>query len=130
MEPEPSYSHPRDYQGARRGAIHFRSDPNSFLNEKYVKNDLFSGSEEAQIHILRKIDVDSFSVNRWVRLLAFTQPTQTQAPLPEIPSRLVLDIDINSTQEKPIHVKENVAKDFFTISNQLIADILKEQSKV
>jgi len=83
-----------------------------FLNAAYA-----SGAHESQLHILHKLDVAGFSVNRWARLRALPADDNW-------PSRLTVEVDVNSIAEQPIEVTETIAQNFIAVAAHLTEQTL------
>jgi len=83
-----------------------------FLNTAYG-----SGAHESQLHLLHQLDVEGFSVNRWARLRAL--PANDNWP-----SRLTVEVDVNSIAEQPIEVTETVAQNFISVATHLTEQTL------
>ena len=76
-----------------------------------------SGAHESQLHLLHKLDVEGFSVNRWARLRALPADDHW-------PSRLAVEVDINSIAEQPIEVTETIAQNFISVATHLTEQTL------
>jgi len=92
-------------------------DPCRVFQTRFLNQVHGSGAHESQLHLLYKLDIEGFSVNRWVRLRALP-------PNDNWPSRLTVEVDVNSMGEQPIEVTETVAQSFISVATHLTGQTL------
>jgi hypothetical protein len=83
------------------------------LISKYLKTDVSSHSEEIHFLFLHKIEFESFKLNKWTRLVSTVNP-----------SRLSLEVDINTQTEYPIIVTVETVEKFWANSNKLLKETI------
>jgi len=89
------------------------------LRQTYLNPNYGQGALETHLGILHKRDVDALSLFRWVRLRAL--PANELAP-----ARLVAEIDVNTTGEKPFEVNEAAIQSFLDVARRLIIQALSD----
>lgn len=87
------------------------------LRSKYLKSDEALGADETRLLFLQKLTIAPLYLNKWVRLISTSNP-----------SRIILEIDINTQPEIPLVITNELIKHFFVLSNQLTMDTITTHS--
>jgi hypothetical protein len=87
------------------------------LRSKYLNTKEVLGAYETSLFFLHKLTITPFNLNKWVRLFSTTNP-----------SRIVLEIDINTQQEIHLEITNDLVEHFFGLSNQLTLDTISAHS--
>jgi len=88
---------------------------NTYLREKYLRDDRFGNAYEFHLSVLDKESMGRFSINRWLRL----RPMRKRDD-PEDDRGLVVEIDINTPAEKNNDFAEEEITHFFEEAYQHI----------
>ena len=89
------------------------------LRQRFLNTVYGSGAHESQLHLLHKLENEGFSLNRWVRLKAL--------PANEIwPTRLVMEIDVNTIAEQPIEVTDSAIQKFLGVADQQTQQTIRD----
>jgi hypothetical protein len=81
------------------------------VRQRYLNPHYGAGANQSQIHILHKVETEGFHLNRWIRLI--TLPEEKDPP-----SRLVMEVDVNTLAERPLIVTDANANSFFQLANR------------
>ncbi len=93
--------------------------PQELLRQTYLNPSYGQSALESNLGILHKLEVDGLGLFHWVRLRAL--------PANElVPARLVTEIDINTTGEKPFEVNEAAIQIFLDVARRLIVQALSD----
>ncbi len=82
-------------------------DANSLLRDAFLRTSHFNASDRLEVHVLHKMDIGEYSVNRWVRLRAF--PSSSGA---DENGRLAMEVDINTLPENPLDISRDTLSRF------------------
>ncbi len=85
------------------------------VRQRYLNSRYGAGAHQSQVHLLHQIETEGYNLNRWVRLI--TMPADQK-----FPSRLLMEVDINTQAERPIDVTETTVSNFFQLANRQTMD--------
>ena len=81
------------------------------VRQRYLNLRYGAGAYQSQVHILHKVETEGFNLNRMIRLI--TLPEEKDSP-----SRLLMEVDVNTLAERPLIVTDANANSFFQLANR------------
>ncbi len=81
------------------------------VRQRYLNLRYGVGAFQNQVHILHKAETEGFHLNRWIRLISLPEEK-------DLPSRLLMEVDINTLAERPFVVTDANANSFFQLANR------------
>jgi len=94
-----------------------KENANDYFQKRYLSTNMTTESEEIRLMFRHKLDVHPLKLNKWVRLVSKAEP-----------SKIALEIDINTMADAPIVVDEKTTETFFAVVNNFIAETINAHS--
>ena len=97
--------------------IKLKESGNEYLLREYFHPNLFLNPHEIQINVLHKIELESFKVNRWIKL----KPLRMRNNIKD-DRRILVEIDINTLSEEMYDFSPDQIKRFIALAYDHIRD--------
>jgi len=91
--------------------IELKESGNEYLLREYLHPNLFLNPYEIQINVLHKFELESFKVNRWIKL----KPLRMRNNIKD-DRRILVEIDINTLSEEMHDFSPDQIKQFITLA--------------